>query len=88
MVFYKRDKKTEKLILLGVRQVNGNITAIEYLQNSDPKYIDGLFFFAKRYGRATFEWEGDNYEIIRNKNMTYTVNKLSSEDKKEVMEFR
>ncbi|MFA5070386.1 MAG: hypothetical protein WC528_03835 [Patescibacteria group bacterium] len=88
MVFYKRDKTTQKLVLVGVRQVNGNIMAIEYLQNSDPKYIDGLFFFAKRYGRATFEWEGDVYEIIRNRNITYTVNKLGSEVEKEIMEFR
>lgn len=88
MVFYKRDKFTEKYILVGVRQVNGNVLAIEYLQNSDPKYVDGLFFFAKRYGRATFEWDGDGYEIVRNRNLTYTINKLTSEDEKEVMEFR
>lgn len=88
MVFFKRDKFTEKYVLVGVRQVNGNVLAIEYLQNSDPKYTEGLFFFAKRYGRATFEWDGDGYEIVRNRNMTYTINKLTSEDEKEVMEFR
>jgi len=88
MVFFKRDKCTEKYILVGVRQVNGNVLAIEYLQNSDPKYVDGLFFFAKRYGRATFEWDGDGYEMVRNRNLTYTINKLTKEDEKEVMEFR
>ena len=88
MVFYKKDKLTQKLILIGVHQVNGNGNAIEYLQNSDPKFVEGLFFFAKHYGRSTFEWDGDYYEILRNRNMTFTVNKLTSEDQKEVMEFR
>lgn len=85
---FKQDKTTERLILIGVHQVNGNVNAIEFLQNSDPHYVEGLFFFAKRYGRATFEWDGDWYELVRNKNMTYTLNKLSSEAEKEVMEFR
>jgi len=88
MVFFKKEKRTEKPMLIGVHQVNGDISAIEYLQNSDPKWVEGLFFFAKNYGRATFEWDGDDYEIIRNRNLTYTLNKLTSEDKKEVMEFR
>lgn len=88
MTFFKRDKIAKKVVLIGVHQVEGNLNAIEYLQNSDPHFVEGLFFFAKRYGRATFEWDGDNYEIIKNKNITYTVNKLSEEAKKEVMEFR
>jgi hypothetical protein len=88
MVFYKKEKITGKPVLIGVRQVSGNLMAIEYLQSSDPKFVEGLFFFAKRYGRATFEWDGDGYEIIRNRNMTYTINKMTGEDEKEVMEFR
>ena len=88
MAFFKREKRTKEPMLIGVHQINGDISAIEYLQNSDPDWVEGLFFFAKNYGRATFEWDGDDYEIIRNKDLTYTLNRLTSEDKKAVMEFR
>ena len=88
MAFFKKEKTTKKPMLIGVHQIDGDISAIEYLQNADPNWVEGLFFFAKNYGRATFEWDGDDYEIIKNKNITYTLNRLTSEDKKEIMEFR
>jgi hypothetical protein len=82
--FKAPDKITKKLILIGIHQVNGNISAIHFLQNADYKFVEGLFFMAKNYGRAQFEWTGDMYELIKNRNITYTVNRLTTEEEKEV----
>lgn len=77
-----REKYTDTYRLINVHAVNGDLEGIEYLRNADGHLVDGIFFFAKRYGRSEFEYRGRQYEILRNRNLTYTVKRVMTDDEK------
>lgn len=73
---------------INVHEVNGNVEAITFLQNTDFHFVEGLFFFAKRYGKSEFSYKGKNYELIRNRNITYTVREKPDEEQALAEAFR
>ena len=85
-------KKKEKIILkcvsVGVHKVNGDLLAINYMRDTNPKYVESLFFFTKKYGTARFEWTGDIYEIRRNQDLSFTVVKISTDESKGMDSFK
>lgn len=66
-------KTTQHYRTIAVHQVNGDIAALEYLANTDYHFVESIFFFAKRFGQSDFNYKGTQYELVRNRNLTYTV---------------
>lgn len=76
------DRSTSSYRTIHLHEVNGDIVALEFLHNADMHFVEGLFFFAKRYGRADFSYKGRDYEIIKNRNLTYTVRRRIDDDER------
>lgn len=72
-----RDTRQQKE-LINVHQVQGDKDALIYLKNADHDIVEGWFYNAKRYGMATFIFQGQQYDLVRNKDFTFTV-RLSDE---------
>jgi hypothetical protein len=73
MANFQRDTIQPQLI--NVHQVLGDQAAIQYLRNADHEFTEGLFFTAKRYGYTTFMFNGEQYDIRRNHDVSFTVAK-------------
>lgn len=73
------EKFLKHYININVHAVNGDAEAIEYFRNADTHFVEGLFFFAKRYGRTEFNYKGHDYELLKNRNLTYTVQRKPDE---------
>ena len=84
----KEEKIIKKFVFLGIHKVNGDFLAIHYLRDANPRYVESLFFFAKRYGDSTFEWAGDMYEIKRNTDLSFTIIKKTTEESKSFKTFK
>ena len=84
----KEERTSEQFVLVGVHKVNGDALAIKYLQDTTPRYAEGLFFLAKRSGSTRFEWTGDVYEIKRNSDLSFTLVKTSSAESKSFDTFK
>lgn len=70
-------KKTSiDLQIVNIHQVNGDILAIEFLKNADFHWVEGLFLRAKKFGRTEFLYHEKQYEIIKNRNLTYTIQEM------------
>jgi len=63
---------------VSIHQVNGDVLAIEFLQNSDYRWVESLFLRAKQYGHADFASRRARYRLTRNHDLTYTVNEVRS----------
>lgn len=61
--------------LINVHQVMGDKQAILYLKNADHEVVEGFFYTAKRYGHTTFMFNGEQYDILRNKDFSFTIQK-------------
>lgn len=59
--------------LINVHQVEGDKNAIIYLKNADHEVVEGLFYTAKKYGKTTFIFSGSQYDILRNKDFSFTI---------------
>ncbi len=59
--------------LINVHQVMGDKEAIIYLKNADHDVVEGLFYTAKRYGKSTFDFAGQRFDILRNKDFSFTI---------------
>ncbi|MEK7537424.1 MAG: hypothetical protein AAB619_00420 [Patescibacteria group bacterium] len=59
--------------LINVHQVEGDKDAIVYLKNADHDVVEGLFYTAKRYGITTLIFQGRRYDLVRNKDFSFTV---------------
>lgn len=59
--------------LINVHQVVGDADAITYLKNADHDVVEGLFYTSKRYGIATFIFQEQRFDLVRNKDFTFTV---------------
>ncbi len=59
--------------LINVHQIEGDKEAIIYLKNADHNVVEGLFYTAKRYGLATFVFNGLQYEMARNRDFSFIV---------------
>ncbi len=66
-------KETNELKMVNIHQVNGDIAAINYLKNADFHYVEGIFLRAKQTGRSEFDYLGVMYELVKNRNLTYTA---------------
>ncbi len=64
--------------LINVHRVLGDKEAIIFLKNADHDFVEGLFYTAKRYGRSEFDFRGLKYDVVRNKDTSFTV-RLSEE---------
>lgn len=59
--------------LINVHQIRGDKNAIIYLKNADHDVVEGLFYTAKRYGIATFIFQGQRFDLLRNRDFSFTV---------------
>ncbi|MBI5405050.1 MAG: hypothetical protein HY976_02390 [Candidatus Kerfeldbacteria bacterium] len=66
-------KITKDLKNVNIHMVNGDVEAINFLKNADYHWVEGLFLRAKMLGRMLFEYHGQQYQLLKNRNMTYTV---------------
>lgn len=68
-----RLKEQPQVELINVHQVRGDKDAIVYLKNADHDFVEGLFYTAKRYGRSNFEFRDLQYDMIKNKDSSFTI---------------
>lgn len=69
-------KASPQYRLINVHQVTGDDGAITYLKNADFHVVEGLFLKAKLTGRAEFEFQGEVFQLLKNRDITYTVQKV------------
>lgn len=69
-------KETTELKMVNIHQVNGDVSAINFLKNADFHWVEGIFLRAKQVGRAEFDFLGVMYELVKNRNLTYTVREM------------
>ncbi len=62
--------------MVNIHQVNGEVEAIRFLKNADFHWVEGLFLRAKQTGRTEFDYHGLVFELIKNRNLTYTVQQV------------
>lgn len=73
----ERPKKfTDRPEAVNVHQVVGDIDAIKFLKDADFHLVEGWFFRAKQVGRCEFDFNGLLYRLVKNRNLTYTVEKV------------
>ena len=58
---------------VNIHQVVGDIDAVNFLKNADYHWVEGLFLRAKMLGRMTFQYRGQVFQLLKNRNLTYTV---------------
>lgn len=80
-------KKNRVEGMINVHRVRGEEYAVEFLRNADKDLVEGLFFQAKMFARAEFMIENQQHELVRNKDLSYTVNALEEEEKRDVKAF-
>jgi hypothetical protein len=73
---------------VNVHMVRGSKEAIDYLLNTDAHVVEGLFWMAKRYGKTDFEYQGSVYELVKNRDLTFTIELKDSEDVRFLEQFR
>lgn len=66
-------KVTTDLRNVNIHLVNGDIDAIEFLKNADYHWVEGLFLRAKMTGKTTFDYHGMRFALLKNRNLTYSV---------------
>ena len=66
--------------LINVHQVIGDKDVINYLKNADHDVVEGLFYNAKRHGAARFDFGGQQYDIIHNKDFTFSIQLSETQD--------
>ncbi len=59
--------------MINVHRVYADKEIILYFRMSDPQMIEGLFYNAKRNQKTSFEHLGRAYELIRNRDGSFTV---------------
>ncbi|MFH0828734.1 MAG: hypothetical protein V1907_00975 [Candidatus Kerfeldbacteria bacterium] len=70
----KKDLKT--LTMVNIHQVNGDFYAVEFLKNADFRWVESLFLRAKQLGKSEFDYHGQMYQLIKNRNLTYSVEQI------------
>ena len=65
--------RSQRSEMINVHMVNGDKNAILFLKNAGHDFVEGLFYKAKRFGRAEFYLLDVQYEIIKNKDFTFTI---------------
>jgi len=58
---------------VNIHMVSGDLEAIEFLKNADYHWVEGLFLRSKMLGKIEFEFHGQQYRLVKNRNLTYTV---------------
>ncbi len=72
--------KPETVQLINVHRVIGDHDGIQYLKNADHDVVEGLFSQAKRFGRAQFVYQSMNYDMIRNRDFSFTIRLSEDQD--------
>lgn len=67
------DRNQKEYSHVNIHQVNGDKKAIEYLRGASDFFVEKLFWRAKEYGNATFDFNDEEYMITRNNNLSYTI---------------
>ena len=87
-----KKKKPKEVILepvhIGVHSVKGSMDGIEFLKNASFKYVESLFWFAKRYKKSEFIYDGVMYVLERKEDVTYEVRRKTAEDVEFVKGFK
>lgn len=84
----KGHKQTLRPVEVGVHLVSGDLDGIEFLRNADQKYVDSLFWFAKRYGFSEYEYEDETFVLHRKKDISYEVQQKDGDSEQFIREFR
>ncbi len=71
---------------INVHRVSGDKDALLYLKNADHDVVEGFFYQAKHYGKSQFIFQNQNYDILRNRDFSFTV-KLSDEQEISTEQF-
>lgn len=66
--------------LINVHKVFASKDIIAYLRLGDQDVTEGLFYQAKRWGRVTFAYRGRNYDIVKNKDGSFSINISPEQD--------
>lgn len=74
MAKIKKDAKT--LTMVNIHQVTGDYYAIEFLKNADFRWVEGLFLRAKQLGKSEFDYHGQLFQLVKNRNLTYSVEQV------------
>ncbi len=72
----KLKKESKEMRMVNIHQVNGDVNAIEFLKYADFHWVEGLFLHAKQFGKVEFEFHGQMFNLIKNRNLTYTVEEV------------
>lgn len=59
--------------LINVHRVSGVPEIVQYLKNADHEVVEGLFYNAKHHGMVSFVYNGQRYDMIRNRDFSFTV---------------
>lgn len=68
--------------------VRGVNDVIDFLLKSDAHFVEGLFWMAKRNGNVEFEYQGTLFELVKNRDLTFTIQEHESEDVRYLEQFR
>lgn len=66
--------------LINVHRVIGDKEVMKFLKNADHEFVEGLFYTAKRYGRSEFFFQDLKYEMLRNRDFSFTVQVAVEQD--------
>lgn len=66
-------KREPILELINVHQVKGDKDAIIFLKQAEHEFVEHLFYTAKRYGRSEFYFRDKKFDIIRNKDFSFSI---------------
>lgn len=59
--------------LINVHRVQADKEVMLFLKNAEKDYVEGLFYTAKRYGKSSFQYKGDTYDIKKNKDASFSI---------------
>lgn len=59
--------------LINVHRVQADKDVMLFLKNAEKDFVEGLFYTAKRYGRSSFQFKGETFDIKKNKDSSFTI---------------
>lgn len=66
--------------LINVHKVYGATDVIVFLKNAEHNFVEGLFYRAKHTGRTEFIWRGLRYDLVHNRDASFTVSLSEEQD--------
>lgn len=59
--------------LINVHRVQAEKEIMLFLKNAEKDFVEGLFYTAKKYGKSSFQYKGDTYDILRNRDASFNI---------------